>query len=104
MGLNIGMYKFLGKNGKNIRYESKDELFDFIRHSGDREFAVSSFEKDFIGCDDPYYDETMLWRPKNPQQARDWIKKNIVEGNQKSLLDAVDLMEKDETLYLHNGY
>jgi hypothetical protein len=35
---------------------------------------------------------------------REWVKKNIYEGNQERLLKALDLIEKDEMVGFHASY
>lgn len=102
MGVNVIAYKLgdIVKDGDYDTYRVKSRHdFDSARHSGDREFIMcQEFDWDEVG--DGYYIENYS-RPKNPQEAKEWIKNNIEpEGNKERLLKLMDDMLEDETIYL----
>lgn len=104
MGVNLSVRKFISKepeelwNGQTVMYfKTEDQsCFDFVRHSGDRDFILKT---DFTYIDSELpVEEQQLARPKDFNQAREWIKQNVFDGNQKRLLDALDRMQIDESL------
>ncbi len=90
MGINITVYRI----GKNNRGEEQ-AWFDYMRYTGDKEFVMNNdFEAawEYVDRDIDYK------RPRNFSKCRQWVKENIIKGNQKRLIDALDKMEKDEKL------
>ena len=102
MGLNISLHKLPDKNDVHSA-EPDDKRFDFIRYSGDVEFH-QSVEWETVRCKELHYCDQYFSRPKDFKKARQWVKKNVFKGNQKRLLDVLDLMEKEEDLYLRFSY
>lgn len=107
MGLNISVYR-LGETIITENWSFKDETYtekeerpswDFIRHFGDVEFALSGMCKPVLdeGGDDLYY------RPKDFNQAREWVTNNV-ESNKERWFNMFDEMEKDEKLVFHFGW
>lgn len=107
MGLNILAYRVTGVeydedySGRKypILKTEKYEKFDSARYSGDREF-VSSVDfkphpQDGVDFEERFY------RPKDFSVARQWVKDNIIDGNQPRLLTLLEEMEKDESIYLY---
>lgn len=88
---------------RNHKTESMDNDFNSLRHSGDVEFSNAGLWES-IHCGNVYCCDYFYNRPKDFKVARDWVKKNIVEGNQIRLLDALDKMEKDPQVYLYFGW
>lgn len=75
--------------------------FDSVRHSGDRDFWSEVDFKYRPDGDDPSNYERQYFRPADFDFARSWVKNRVIECNQQRLLDLLDDMEKDETLYLY---
>ena len=104
MGINISVRKVTGKTmeetwgGKTVSYYTteRQDWFDYLRYSGDRDFVVEN-EFEFIDNDNEV-EEQELARPKDFNKCREWIKEKVYEGNQQRLLNALDKMENDETL------
>jgi len=80
--------------------DANDVVFDSIRHFGDREFIT----RDWDGWNYETWGSNVLQRPKSSEQAKQWIIDNIEPRNQRRLLDAVDAVCADETLYFHAGF
>lgn len=103
MGINISVKKVINRTteetwtGKIVPfYETEiQNWFDPIRYSGDREFVL---ENDFTYIDEDAEEDMELARPSDFDKTRKWINKNVYEGNQSRLLEALDKLEKDETL------
>lgn len=110
MGLNIIAYVL----GERVETDHGDwyietipfTKFDSMRFSYDREFATCrEFAWDFEQ-DDPNHPYAEIhgrtyYRPHNLNEAREWIKKNVVESNQQRLLTLLDDMEIEPDLYLY---
>ncbi len=104
MGINISVRKVTGKTmeetwgGKTVPYYTteRQDWVDYLRYSGDRDFVVEN-EFEFIDNDNEV-EEQELARPKYFNKCREWVKEKVYEGNQQRLLNALDKMEKDETL------
>lgn len=99
MGINIGAYR---RPLVFDPYESRNSLpiteWDYLRYSGDEDFAISGIKKIYDKDDEG-------WRPADLNEAREWVKENIeYEGNHKRWFDMFDLMQEDESIYLHNGW
>ncbi len=102
MGINISVKKVLGREmadnwsfTQSPYYKTEDEdWFDCGRRSGDADFVV---ENDWVCVDDDEGNRE-LRRPKDFEKARQWVKENISKEGQPRLLEALDKMEKDETL------
>lgn len=110
MGVNISLVKIVNISKEELfdqvevpYYETEDQRwFDFMRHSGDREFIS---ENEFIYIDDQLpFEEREIARPKNFEKCREWIKENIVESNQSRLLGALDKMAEDNSLGFRWSY
>lgn len=104
MGVHISVRKITGKTmeetwgGKVVPYYTTEtqQWFDSLRYSGDRDFILNN---DFVFTDsDRVVEEQELARPANFKEARNWVRKNVVIGNQPRLLDALYKMEADENL------
>lgn len=105
MGIHISVRKVIEKKteptwgGKTEVYYISEEQswFDYIRHSGDADFAT---ENEFVNIDsDAPIREQELVRPKDFNKCREWVKNmQYPEGNKQRLLKALDEMEKDESL------
>lgn len=108
MGINISVRKIKEKrmtktwSGTDVLYYTTEEQgwFDSFRHSGDREFAR---ENEFFFVDQDA-NENELMRPTDFDKTRSWIKANVIESNQKRLLDALDKMQQDEELVFTFSY
>ncbi len=106
MGINISLYRILeitkepGWGGKEYDYCKTEciEWFDHLRYSGDREFMGRLGHWKDIDSEGEYS------RPKDIPEMREWVKKNIHEGNQDRLLKALDLIEQDEMVGFHVSY
>jgi hypothetical protein len=106
MGINISLYRILsiekeqGLGGQEYDYCKTEpiEWFDYLRYSGDREFMGRIGHWKSIDSDGEYS------RPIDINEMREWVKKNIYEGNQERLLKALDLIEKDEMVGFHASY
>ncbi len=98
MGLNIYLVRFTDNN------EDRDEDFDSTRHAGDKEFCVAMAGR----CDGRLdkYGEEGYWKPRKSEFdfARRWVVGNIMECNQKRLLDLLDRLEADGGLWLQSVY
>lgn len=101
MGVHIDLERLVSNNFHESKSVSEEFGFDWLRHVGDREFAVSGlFES--IGCDKgPYCCDYFLNRPKDFEETRHWIKTHIEEFNQNRLLDLMDVLEKNKDVYLY---
>ena len=104
MGLNLWVSKLINKEeeetwgGRMVTYYNTDDQdwFDPVRHSGDKEFVL---DNDFTYLDsDLEVEERRLARPVNFNWSKEWVKEHVYEGNQERLLNALDKMEKDESL------
>ncbi|WP_196892975.1 hypothetical protein [Aureivirga marina] len=114
MGLNIKVFSL-----SNINYDENSdrnfisnknvkafENFDSSKKSGDEDFIFSEaiFWDEVIHEEDLEEDEFLLeviyQRPEDILEAKEWIQKNIQKEHQKRLLDLMDYLEKDESLYL----
>lgn len=87
---------------ENERYNS----FDSIRMAGDTDFI---FESDFgwkYKYDDPDKPdfENSYRRPEDLNRAKDWIQKNIPEGNQNRLITLIDDMAQNQNLWISVSY
>jgi hypothetical protein len=99
MGVNIGVSKILSVgeaetwSGKMVPYyeQESQNWFDSLRHSGDREFITSGLFAD-------YDEDGEFCRPRDFEVCRQWVRKNIFEGSQARLIEAIDRMEQDESL------
>lgn len=101
MGLNIGLYRVIDMD--QHRFE-EDNRFDYIRYAGDVEFSSFMSENGHaIYCSHQFCCDWVFTRPTDFEQTREWIRANIVERNQKRLLDVVDLMEGESDLWLYFG-
>gem|GEM_PF-6649856 len=100
------MVRFNGKRGDgSISFESENNLFDSSRYYGDRELAgADNLKKIYKSSNSAWIDETILWRPEKIDEAIKWIVENIVAENQKRLIDAMELMRNDQSLYFYNSY
>lgn len=103
MGVHISVYKIVDTEiiedyTQSFLYYHTEEQdwFDFIRHSGDRDFASSDL---FYAVDSEQ--EQSLYRPKDFDESREWVRDNVVECNQHRLLEALNRMERDENLVFH---
>lgn len=102
MGLNISLYEVTDMDSHQFK---ADDRFDFIRYSGDKEFAGFMSEQGrAISCSHRFCCDWIFVRPVDFEQTRQWIRKNIYEGNQKRLLEVVDLMQQEKDLWLYFGY
>ncbi len=98
MGLNIVLYNFAPMREGKSKLPERDARFDSLRYSGDREFSTWIGQEDngeFTSLTDSLWDFDCYERPKDLQKAREWVKANIVEDNQKRWLDLFDLLETD---------
>jgi hypothetical protein len=104
MGINISVRKVTGKTmhktwgGKTVPFYTTEsqKWFDHLRYTGDADFVVEN-EFEFIDNDNEV-EEQKLARPKDFNKCRQWVKENLCESNQQRLLNAIDIMEQDETL------
>jgi|ERR1700761_2550660 len=103
MGLNIGIYRLSkardeeGYLLEEKRVESTSVGWDHLRYSGDRDFALSNLF--YRVSDREPNPESFYHRPNDFNEVRDWVRANVVPGNQARLLNILDVLEKDETLY-----
>lgn len=104
MGLNLWVSKFISKEeeetfgGRMVPYYNTEhqDWFDSVRYSGDKDFVL---DNDFTYLDsDLEVEERSLARPVNFYRSKEWVKKHVHKGNQERLLNALDKMEKDESL------
>ena len=96
MGIHLIPYKISAGNLS----EFKD--FDSCRFQGDLEFA-STQEIDRIYK--TLHDEDIYWRPKDFTKAKQWVIEHAVaEGNRDRLVELLNHMEQDETLWIYNSY
>ena len=96
MGLNLSIEKII-RIGSGCAYVTQDQdWFDYIRHSGDREFAVQYI---FKYCEELDGDSE-LYRPKDFDKAIEWVNDNIdPEGNRNRLIEALERMRLEDNLY-----
>lgn len=84
-----------GQEGMYYHTESQN-WFDSLRYSGDKDFIL---KVDFTACDTGRtVEEQRLFRPANFDDARKWVKENVVKGNQLRLLVALNRMEMEPDL------
>ncbi len=104
MGVHIWVSRLIKKDEEedwngNMRpfyVTGPQDWFDPIRHSGDRDFVLKN---DFTYLDsDLEVEERSLARPVDFDLSRAWVKEHVSKGNQGRLLNALDLMEIDESL------
>lgn len=101
MGINISVVKVIERTMEDCwdfkqrpYYKTEDQQwFDYLRYSGDREFVI---ENRFYAVDND--GDGDLQRPEDFDKTREWVRKNVFEGNQERLLTALDKMEADESL------
>ena len=102
MGLNISLYEVIDMDSHQFK---EDDRFDFIRYSGDVEFASFMGEQGkAIYCSHQFCCDWIFVRPVDFEQTKKWIRANIHEENQKRLLDVVDLMEHESNRWLYFGW
>ena len=103
MGINIGVYKIIGKTTfdnifgelESPQYEVESQnWFDHLRHGYDAYFVI---QNDWVAVDKDT-DFPDYHRPENFEQCRKWVKDNVHQDNWKRLLDALDKLEADESL------
>lgn len=92
MGLNIHVHDLSGPE----RYgTTQQEWWDVMRHEGDADFYLcEATEWEWKSFDDEWYK-----RPMDFGALRAWIRENIFEGNQPRLLEALDRMEENPSLW-----
>lgn len=103
MGIHISVKKVINRSmeelwsGKLVPYyeTQRQDWFDYLRYSGDREFVL---ENEFTYVDEDAEEDMELARPSDFNKTREWVKNNVYKGNQQRLLEALDKLEKDETL------
>lgn len=103
MGINISVEKVVNRTMEKTWtgievpfYETKtQDWFDYLRYSGDSDFVL---ENEFTYIDEDAEEDIRLARPSDFNKTRQWIRDNLSEGNQDRLLEALDKLEKDETL------
>jgi hypothetical protein len=109
MGVNIILYKIKSVTleetcgGKMEPYAvtEKQEWFDSLRCSGDREFAGSNQFKSPV-IEGHILDEFCI--PEDFNKTRDWIEANIELCNRQRLMEAITEMEMDNTLVFRFSY
>ena len=103
MGINISVIKVIEKTMEEgwhnnlVPYYAirKQKWFDHLRFGGDSDFVT---ENEFYYYDDSDEEGKSYRRPSDFDKCRCWVKSNIIEENQKRLLNALDKIEADETL------
>ena len=104
MGINLSVRKVTGKTmcetwgGKTVSFYNTEtqEWFSCLRHAGDRDFILNN-DFEFIDNDNECEDQELA-RPKDFNECRYWIMKNVCEANQQRLLGALDKIEQDKSL------
>lgn len=116
MGLNLMVRQFEGhdEKGNLISKDIEKEIkFDGARYSWDREFASAFNEKDGfesitqsdIREENSYYDREIIYRPKNIDEAINWVNENVgIEGNKIRLLNLLAEMKNNEKIYIGFSY
>jgi hypothetical protein len=88
MGMNLWMKKM--PEEENVGWWNND------RFTGDGDFASADFEQEIEFPDETY----SVFRPKNFDEARKWVEDNIPwEGNRERLIEGLNRMEKDKSLW-----
>ncbi len=103
MGLHISIYKLGTERDEEgylieeTRVSKEYSGFDSARMVGDSDFATSGlFDR---VPDRDHHPETFYHRPADFNKAREWVKANISFGNQRRLLDVLNVMERDPKLH-----
>lgn len=108
MGMNILVYKFLGKrdNGSLIlKNVSSDIGFDEGKYSFDREFVLAFNPNNGFDYDKQSDEDDVICRPKDVNSAKKWVEENVtVEGNRDRLNILLDAMEEDKDIYIYLSY
>ena len=102
MGIHIHIYKVERAGDRIVTAEESDAPFENARHTGDVEFVGNSDLFDHI------YDrdiEMAFYRPISFDDTRKWVTENIeADGNKLRLLNILELMGKDETMYFNTSF
>lgn len=102
MGVNIALFNLskVEDTSHPWRGIEEDYRFDSLRYAGDEEFLAwlgENGESRTLGQD---RDIEVYQRPQDLKLAREWVKANIVEGNQERWLNLFDLLEADTEKHL----
>jgi hypothetical protein len=102
MGVHIILYRLKLERDEHGYLASEDDVseefnWDIIRRTGDKEFASSD---NFNSVADRIPNsESYFHRPSSFENTKMWVRNYIVAPNQKRLLDILEIMGKDESLY-----
>lgn len=100
MGVNIYAYKIAERN-EDGKIPATEIDFDTDKYAGDRDF-MSSLDWDCINeYENVFMSDVMYCRPQNIEKAKDWVLNNLPEGNQPRLLNLLDKMADDESIYIY---
>lgn len=94
MGMNLLLHRLRAERVPN-------EIWDTIRHSGDRAIAeTSDIKRKSI-----VFGECIYWRPEDFKEARKFVSDSLEPlGNKQRLFEVLERMECDDSLWFENSY
>lgn len=105
MGIHIISIIVKGREDGYLDYDHFTD-FDSIRMSGDSDFVFSEdFEWEYIYDNEKHPTHGDRYkRPKDLGSAKKWVTENVIQGNQKRLINLLKSMEGKNNLWIHVSY
>ena len=103
MGMYLDVYELVEKSPCPI-FKDADIPFEVYKCQPDRDFEAAAgrdFENEYESCSVFYCCGMSYWRPKNPDEAIAWTRKNIKEDRSKDIISVLEAMKKNEKLYFN---